>query len=163
MKIGISLKILQNAIEQQRLFAGKKGSYLDATVFIDISPADQYGNHGMITQDVTQAERDQKIKGPILGNAKIIWCDDPSVVYAGNAAAPQTAPTPMAAPIPPQAPAPMSAPTPQAPSPAPSPVKTDQQILVEFQQIHADDQNGRNALWATLTPQQQATLQASLT
>ena len=62
----------------------------------------------------------------------------------------------------PAAPAAPVAPAPQAPQ-APQAPKTDQQILVEFQQIHADDQNSRNAYWSNLTVQQQTALQAALT
>jgi len=75
-KVGVSLKIDVTNIEKARLFEGKKGKYLDATVFIDLDELDQYGNSGMITQDVTKEERDQKVQGPILGNAKVFWRDD---------------------------------------------------------------------------------------
>lgn len=72
-KVGISLKINVSMIEKARLFEGKKGKYLDATVFVDLGDADQYGNHGMITQDVTKEEKDSGTKGPILGNCKVFW------------------------------------------------------------------------------------------
>lgn len=75
-KVGVSLKINVSQIEKARLFEGKKGKYLDATVFINLDEADEYGNHGMITQDVTKEERDQKVQGPILGNCKVFWRDD---------------------------------------------------------------------------------------
>lgn len=62
-----------NKIEKARLFQGKSALYLDATIFVDENkPADQYGNNGMITQDVSREEREKKIRGPILGNFKII-------------------------------------------------------------------------------------------
>lgn len=68
----VKLKIAVDSIEKERLFRGKKHTYLDATVFLD-DQEDQYGNHGMITQDVSKEEREQGVKGPILGNAKIVW------------------------------------------------------------------------------------------
>jgi hypothetical protein len=74
-KVGISLKIDVSKIEKARLFKGAKGVYLDATVFVDLGEADQYGNHGMITQDVSKAEKDQGVKGAILGNCKVFWQD----------------------------------------------------------------------------------------
>ena len=74
--IAVSLKINVSAIEKARLFKGKKGTYLDATCFIDLDNEDEYGNAGMITQDVTKEERQAKVRGPILGNAKIFWRDD---------------------------------------------------------------------------------------
>ena len=76
MKVGIKLKINVSQIEKARLFAGKKGKYLDATVFVDIDNKDQYDNNGMITQDVTKEEKDQGAKGPILGNVQVFWRDD---------------------------------------------------------------------------------------
>ena len=74
-KIGVSLKIDVSKIDKNRLFKGQKGVYLDATVFIDTAQLDQYGNSGMITQDVKKEEKDQGIKGNILGNCKVFWND----------------------------------------------------------------------------------------
>jgi len=72
-KIGVSLKIDVSKIDKARLFIGQKGKYLDATVFIDIDQLDQYGNSGMITQDVSKDEKQQGVKGNILGNCKLFW------------------------------------------------------------------------------------------
>lgn len=74
-KVGVSLKIDVSKIDKQRLFTGQKGTYLDATVFIDLDQLDQYGNSGMITQDVTKQEKDNGIKGNILGNCKVFWSE----------------------------------------------------------------------------------------
>ena len=73
-KIGVSFSINVSQIEKERLYAGKLGKYLDCTVFIE-PVADQYGNNGMITQNVSKEERAQGVKGPILGNCKIFWTD----------------------------------------------------------------------------------------
>ena len=72
-KVGISLNINVSEIEKGRLFKGAKGTYLNATVFVDLNELDQYGNSGMITQDVNKEERESGIKGKILGNCKVIW------------------------------------------------------------------------------------------
>ena len=72
-KIGVSLKIDVTNIDKARLFPGQKGAYLDATVFIDLDQLDQYGNSGMITQDVSKEEKQQGVKGNILGNCKLFW------------------------------------------------------------------------------------------
>ena len=72
MKIGVRLKIDVTKIQKDLLFVGKKGKYLDETVFIDADNTDQYENNGMITQD---AGKDQD-KGPILGNVRVFWKDD---------------------------------------------------------------------------------------
>jgi hypothetical protein len=45
------------------------GVYLNAAVLLKDEP-DQYGNDGMIVQDVSKEEREQGIKGAILGNGK---------------------------------------------------------------------------------------------
>lgn len=74
-KIGVSLKIDVSKIDKDRLFRGQKGTYLDATAFIDLDQLDQYGNSGMITQDVSKEEKDQGVKGAILGNSKVFWSD----------------------------------------------------------------------------------------
>ena len=75
-KIGVSLKINLTAMDQARLFNGQKGQYLDCTVFIDQEQLDQYGNSGMITQDVQKEEKAQGVKGNILGNAKVFWVEN---------------------------------------------------------------------------------------
>jgi len=75
-KIGVTLKINVLEIEKARLFKGAKGTYLDATVFIDTAELDQYGNSGMITQDVSKEERAQGVKGRILGNCKVFWSEN---------------------------------------------------------------------------------------
>ncbi len=75
-RIGLSLKIDVTNIDKTKLVVGKKGTYLDAQVFVNLDEADQYGNHGMITQQVSEEERKAGEKGAILGNAKIFWNED---------------------------------------------------------------------------------------
>ena len=72
-KIGVSVKIDVSKIDKARLYKGQKGTYLDATVFIDIDTKDQYENNGMITQDVTKEEKEAEVRGNILGNVKVFW------------------------------------------------------------------------------------------
>lgn len=72
-KIGVSLKIDVTRILKDKMFKGEKGTYLDATVFIDVDEKDQYDNNGMITQSWKDQ---QKGEGPILGNVKVFWRDD---------------------------------------------------------------------------------------
>jgi hypothetical protein len=75
-KIGVSLKINVSKIDKARLYVGKKGTYLDATVFIDLDELDQYGNSGMISQSVSQEERQAGTKGEVLGDSKVFWRDE---------------------------------------------------------------------------------------
>lgn len=93
----VSLKINIDLIEQARLFQGQKGRYLDATLFLTDGP-DAYGNNGMIVQAVSKEEREQGVRGPILGNAKVM----------GQKPPPSAAPAPL--PLKPQ---------PTAPKPSP--------------------------------------------
>lgn len=72
-KVALSLKINVSQVDKMRLFSGQKGKYLDCTIFVDLDQLDQYGNSGMITQDVTKEEKAQGIKGNILGNGKVFW------------------------------------------------------------------------------------------
>jgi hypothetical protein len=88
MKTIVTLKIDVTKIDKARLFAGQKGTYLDAVVFLD-TDADDYGQNGMITQRVSKEEREAGTRGAILGNAKIIGGGAPAA-----AEAPTTAPEP---------------------------------------------------------------------
>ena len=67
----ISLKIDVTKINKKRLYQGAKGTYLDATLYL-IDEPDEYGNYGMITEGVTKEERENGVKGVILGNAKVL-------------------------------------------------------------------------------------------
>lgn len=74
-KVGVSIKLDVTKIDKSKLFQGQKGTYLDAQVFIDTDELDQYGNSGMITQAVSKEEKQQGVKGNILGNVKVFWKD----------------------------------------------------------------------------------------
>ncbi|QDP63239.1 MAG: hypothetical protein Unbinned1520contig1002_37 [Prokaryotic dsDNA virus sp.] len=75
-KIALALKINLSQIDMTRAFQGQKGQYLDATIFVNMDELDQYGNSGMITQDVSKEEKDQGVKGNILGNGKVFWVEN---------------------------------------------------------------------------------------
>ena len=65
----ISLSIDVSKIDAKRLYKGKKGQYLSATLFLK-EEVDQYGNNGFIVESITKEEREAGQKGTILGNAK---------------------------------------------------------------------------------------------
>ena len=75
MKYGIRLKINVSKIDKDLLFRGQKGVYLNATVFLTPDQPNDYGDHGMITQDVSKEAREAGEKGPILGNAKVFFTE----------------------------------------------------------------------------------------
>jgi hypothetical protein len=67
----ISLSIDVSKIDAKRLYKGKKGQYLSATLFLK-EEVDQYGNNGFIVESITKEEREAGQKGTILGNAKFM-------------------------------------------------------------------------------------------
>jgi single-stranded DNA-binding protein len=76
MKIGMTISIDVTKIDKTRLFKGKKGTYMDLTTFIDTDTADQYGNHGFISQSQTKEERESGAeRTAILGNSKVFYKD----------------------------------------------------------------------------------------
>tara|TARA_R110002167_G_scaffold164737_1_gene361689 strand:+ start:162 stop:455 length:294 start_codon:yes stop_codon:yes gene_type:complete len=75
MKVGISVRIDVTKIDKSRLYKGAKGTYLDLTTFVDTEVADQYENHGFISQSLTKEEREAKAQTPILGNVKVFYTD----------------------------------------------------------------------------------------
>ena len=77
MKVGISLKIDVTKILKDRLFEGKKGTYIDLQTFVDIDDVDQYGNSGFISHSPTKEERESKTHTDIVGNSRVFWKDIP--------------------------------------------------------------------------------------
>jgi len=65
----ISLNIDVSKIDAKRLYKGKKGQYLSATLFLK-EDVDQFGNNGFIVESITKEEREKGLKGTIIGNAK---------------------------------------------------------------------------------------------
>lgn len=76
MKYGVKIKIDVKKIDKQLLFNGATAVYLDATVFLDPEQKSEYGDHGMITQDVSKEAREKGEKGNILGNVTVFWTGD---------------------------------------------------------------------------------------
>ena len=66
------LKIDVTKIDKTALYKGEKGTYLDITLLDNREGTDQYGNDGMIVQDIGKQRREAGEKGPILGNWKFI-------------------------------------------------------------------------------------------
>lgn len=71
MATNISVKLDVSKIDKNKLYKGEKGIYLDATIIMRDEP-DQYQNIGMIVQNVSKEEREQGIKGVILGNVRYL-------------------------------------------------------------------------------------------
>lgn len=77
MKYGLNIGINVKEIDKARLKPSGDKMFLNATVFFDTEQKDQYGNSGMITQDVSKEEKENGVKGNILGNIKVFWSDGP--------------------------------------------------------------------------------------
>lgn len=71
MATNIAIKIDVSKIDKSKLYKGEKGIYLDAVILMKDEP-DQYGNNGMVVQNVTKEQREAGEKGAILGNVKYI-------------------------------------------------------------------------------------------
>lgn len=71
MATNIIVKLDVMKIDKKKLYQGEKGTYLDAVIIMKDEP-DQYGNIGMIVQNSTKEEREQGVKGAILGNVRYI-------------------------------------------------------------------------------------------
>lgn len=75
MKIRINLQIDVTKLDKTRFYKGEKGTYCNVTTMIDLDNADQYGNHGFITQSKNKDEP-KDLQLPILGNGKIVWREE---------------------------------------------------------------------------------------
>lgn len=67
----LKVRIDVTKLNKEFFFKGEKGTYADVTILYKEDP-DQYGNNGMVVQDVPKAtrEKDPSIKGNILGNCR---------------------------------------------------------------------------------------------
>ena len=61
----ISIKLDVTKLEKDRFHKGKKGIYTDLAL---IEHPNDFGDDGFVVQSVSKEERDQGIKGPIVGN-----------------------------------------------------------------------------------------------
>lgn len=75
MRIGFNMTIDVTKLDKSRFFKGKKGTYAKLTGFVDTEETSQYGDNGTITQELSKEDRDNGVKLPILGNAKVFWKD----------------------------------------------------------------------------------------
>ena len=71
----ILVKIDVTKIDKARLFKGAKGTYLDLVLFE--TENDKYGNDYRAMQGVTKEERQNGVKGVILGSGKTIGQSKP--------------------------------------------------------------------------------------
>ena len=66
----ITASINLDKIDNSKIVEGKKGRYVNIIINTR-DEQDDYGNNGYIAQSVSKEERDNGVKGAILGNIKI--------------------------------------------------------------------------------------------
>ena len=76
MKLGFSIKLDVTKLDKSRFFKGAKGTYCDLTAFIDTEQTGDYGDNGTIAQSTSKEERQNGVKMPICGNAKVFYKDE---------------------------------------------------------------------------------------
>ena len=69
MQDTIRAKIDVTKIDRNKLFQGKKGTYLDLVLIP--TPGNRFGNDYVAVQNVSKEEREAGQRGEILGNAKL--------------------------------------------------------------------------------------------
>lgn len=68
----ITAKIDVTKILKEHLFTGKKGKYLDIALHPNRDGKSEFGDDYFITQGVSKEARQQGVKGPIIGNARVM-------------------------------------------------------------------------------------------
>lgn len=68
----IAVKIDVKKISKDDLYAGKKGTYLDAILIPNKDGQSDYGDDGFVVQGVTKEKRDAGERGPIIGNWRFL-------------------------------------------------------------------------------------------
>jgi len=74
----IKTSINLEAIPKDKIFKGKKGSYLPITITLN-DELDQFGNQGPVVVEQTKEERDAKAPKTYLGNVKVVWTNGSNV------------------------------------------------------------------------------------
>ena len=74
--VGINIKVRVNQVQKERLFKGKKHTFLDLTAFVNLDEQGEFGDNGLIAQSSTKEEREQKIKLPPIGGVTVFYLDE---------------------------------------------------------------------------------------
>ena len=75
----INASINLEKIEKSKIIKGKKGSYINVTVFIN-DEKDEYGNNASVIMSQTKEEREAKTARVYLGNGIFYGNNQPSEV-----------------------------------------------------------------------------------
>jgi len=77
----IKAKINLSDIPKDKIYKGKKGSYLPIVITLN-DELDNYGNQGPIIVEQSKDERDAKASKVYLGNVKVAWTNGTNVPAA---------------------------------------------------------------------------------
>lgn len=77
----IKANINLNEIPKDKIYKGKKGSYLPITITIN-DEVDNYGNQGPVVVEQSKEEREAKAPKVYLGNIKVVWTNGDNVAAA---------------------------------------------------------------------------------
>jgi len=77
----IKTNINLNEIPKDKIYKGKKGSYLPITITLN-DEVDQFGNQGPVIVEQTKEEREAKVQKVYLGNVKVVWTNGENVEVA---------------------------------------------------------------------------------
>ena len=91
----VKASINLTAIPKDKIFKGKKGSYLPITITLN-DELDQFGNQGPVVVEQTKEERDAKAPKTYLGNVKVVWSNGTNVEPAPRDMTSAPAPAPAA-------------------------------------------------------------------
>ena len=75
------------AIPKDKIYKGKKGSYLPITITIN-DELGNYGDNGPIIVEQSKEEREAKADKTYLGNVKVVWTNGTNVETAPREGAP---------------------------------------------------------------------------
>ncbi len=75
------------AIPKDKIYKGKKGSYLPITITIN-DELGNYGDNGPIIVEQSKEEREAKADKTYLGNVKVVWTNGTNVATAPRENAP---------------------------------------------------------------------------
>ena len=77
----IKVNLNLNEIPKDKIYKGKKGSYIPLTITIN-DEVDNYGNQGPVVVEQSKEEREAKTPKVYLGNVKVVWTNGDNVAPA---------------------------------------------------------------------------------
>ena len=83
----IKANINLNENPKDKIYKGKKGSYLPITITLN-DEVDNFGNQGPVVVEQSKEEREAKTPKVYLGNVQVVWTNGDNVAVAPRDAQP---------------------------------------------------------------------------